>query len=188
MIKQLLIPSMAVLLTVSCTTTTVDTSDSVDPNEVVEIMLSSNLDESRGYCLDIAGGQGADAPLDKGLQAHTCYHYTGGILEDQGFDAALIDEGQFKIPYFDVCMAASSVAVGSDISLETCNNSGTQRFALQENGQLSLQENPNLCVTVSATEKKDGRGGSPVHVMRPLSLQSCDIAQQDYQSWTINEI
>lgn len=62
-------------------------------NDVVEVMLLSQLDESRGYCLDIAGGQGTNAELDKGLQAHTCYHYTGSILEDQGFNAALIDDG-----------------------------------------------------------------------------------------------
>lgn len=78
------------------------------------------------------------------------------------------------MPYYDVCMAASSVDIGSDILLEACNDSDTQIFNLQENGQLSLQENPELCVTVNATEKKEGRGGSPIHVMRPLSLQSCD--------------
>ena len=188
MIKKILISSMALLLTVSCTTTEGITSDNNSSNDVVEVMLSSQLDDSRGYCLDIAGGQGTDAPLDKGLQAHTCYHYTGSILEDQGFDAALIEEGQFKIPYYDVCMAASSTDLGSDILLEACNDSNTQSFDLQENGQLSLQGNPELCVTVSATEKKEGRGGSPVHVMRPLSLQSCNTAQQDYQSWTINEL
>ncbi|MGH1479196.1 MAG: hypothetical protein ACRBM6_10845 [Geminicoccales bacterium] len=55
------------------------------------------MDETRGYCLDIAGGRGKEAPLGHGLQAHTCYHNSGGVLEDQGFDAALIDEGQFRI-------------------------------------------------------------------------------------------
>ncbi|MGO3737589.1 MAG: hypothetical protein ACTJFV_10820 [Moraxellaceae bacterium] len=87
---------MALLLTVSCTTTegiTSDTSVASNDNDVVEVMLLSQLDESRGYCLDIAGGQGTNAELDKGLQAHTCYHYTGSILEDQGFNAALIDDG-----------------------------------------------------------------------------------------------
>jgi hypothetical protein len=35
---------------------------------IVEIVLSNTLDEDRGYCLDIAGGQGGNAPLDKGLK------------------------------------------------------------------------------------------------------------------------
>ncbi|MBX2808226.1 MAG: RICIN domain-containing protein [Cellvibrionaceae bacterium] len=155
---------------------------------VVEIMLASDWDEPRGYCLDIAGGQGAKAPLDKGLQAHTCYHYTGGILEDQGFDAALIDQGQFRIAYFDRCMSVSSIAEGAAIALAQCDKSDTQQFTLQANGQLVTQNNPKLCVTVNSTEKKQGRGASPVHVMRPLSLQLCDNASHRYQTWAINAL
>jgi|GEM_PF-5292912 len=73
--------------------------------ELVEVRLVDDVDQSRGYCPDIAGRRGTDAPLDKGLQAHTCYDYTGGLLEDQSFDATLIEQGQFRIPYFDVCMS-----------------------------------------------------------------------------------
>ena len=152
----------------------------------VEIMLSSKLDEERGYCLDIAGGKGANAPLDKGLQAHTCYNYTGVILEDQGFDAELISQGQFRISYFDVCMSVPSISEGSAISLEQCNNSDTQKFVLKSNGQLASQVDPKLCVTVNSIEKKEGRGGSPVHVMRPLSLELCTDASKPYQTWLIN--
>lgn len=155
---------------------------------LVEIMLADNLDDERGYCLDIAGGRGADAPLDRGLQAHTCYHYTGGILEDQGFDAALINEGQFRIAYFDRCMAVGSVVEGAAIILDECNGSDTQKFALNSNGQLVTEASPNLCVTVNSTQKKEGRGGSPVHVMRPLSLEVCDEASAPYQTWVQNSL
>jgi hypothetical protein len=62
--------------------------------------LVEAIDKSRGYCLDIAGDKGASAPLDKGMQAHTCYDYTGGLLEDQSFDEALLNQRQFKIVYF----------------------------------------------------------------------------------------
>jgi len=158
------------------------------PKNVVEIMLAANLDDARGYCLDIAGGKGISAPLDKGLQAHTCYHYTGGIIEDQGFDLALISEGKFQIPYFGVCMSVPSIIAGAAISLEQCNESDTQKFTLNSNGQLIVQTDQTLCVTVSSTEKKEGRGGSPVHVMRPLSLQSCDDTQKSYQTWSINKL
>ena len=80
-------------------------------------MLVADIDEERGYCPDIAGGRGADAPLDKGLQAHTCYDYTGGFLEDQSFDLELIDQGKFKIPYFDVCMSVAAIETNSAIVL-----------------------------------------------------------------------
>jgi len=155
---------------------------------LVEVMLEDKLDEDRGYCLDIAGGQGKNAPLDRGLQAHTCYHYTGGILEDQGFDEALLRDGQFRIPYFDVCMAVPSIEAGAAIILSECADSATQKFTLQMNGQLVTQTEPGLCVTVSATEKREGRGGSPVHVMRPLALQPCQEANKAYQTWSLNQL
>ncbi|MBX2808194.1 MAG: RICIN domain-containing protein [Cellvibrionaceae bacterium] len=154
----------------------------------VEVMLASHLDETRGYCLDIAGGKGENAPVEKGLQAHTCYNYTGEILVDQGFDHSLIGEGQFKIPYFDVCMSVSTIEVNSAISLAECQALSTQRFTLMDNGNLVPQANPNLCVTVSSAEKKEGRGASPVHVMRPVSLQLCDDAISAYQSWVLNKL
>ncbi len=157
-------------------------------DKLVEVMLADKLDEPRGYCLDIAGGKGKRAPLDKGLQAHTCYNYTGGILEDQGFDPALISKGQFRVVYFNVCMAVPAIKTGAAISLAPCKNADTQKFELNSNGQLTSQANPKLCVTVSSTQKREGRGGSPIHVMRPMSLQPCDDAKKAYQTWSLHSL
>ncbi|TXR53890.1 ricin-type beta-trefoil lectin domain protein [Reinekea thalattae] len=154
-------------------------------SELVEVRLVDNIDESRGYCLDVAGGQGKNAPVERGLQAHTCYDYRGEILEDQGFDAELVSESQFKIDYFDVCMVATELEQGADLMLASCDNSNSQKFSLQTDGNLVLDANPELCVTASSTEKREGRGGSPVHVMRPVSLQTCSDANQDYQRWEL---
>jgi len=157
-------------------------------DNLVEVMLVSTIDESRGYCLDIAGGKGARAPIDKGLQAHTCYNYTGEILEDQGFVPELINQGQFKISYFDVCMSASSLTQGASLDLAKCDQSQEQLFSLKSNGHLIVQKEPELCVTVNGTKKKEGRGGSPVHVMRPLSLELCNDAKADYQKWSVKKL
>ncbi len=153
--------------------------------EIVEVRLVDDIDEVRGYCLDIAGGRGTNAPLDRGLQAHTCYDYTGSLLEDQSFNLELIDQGQFKIPYFDVCMSVAAIEVNSAILLAPCENIDTQKFSLKPNGNLIVQASPELCVTASSTEKSEGRGGTPVHVMRPLSLQACSDDNSAYQFWTI---
>ena len=152
---------------------------------LVEVRLVDDIDESRGYCLDIAGGRGTDAPLDKGLQAHTCYDYTGALLEDQSFDPALIEQGQFKIPYFNVCMTASSAEAGASIMLASCEGADTQEFSLEPGGRLILNANPDLCVTASSTEKREGRGATPVHVMRPLSLQACAVENDAFQVWSL---
>jgi len=159
-----------------------------ETENTVELMLVDSLDDERGYCLDIAGGQGKNAPIENGLQAHTCYHYTGSILEDQGFDKGLINNGQFYIPYFNVCMSAPSLTVGEAMTLSQCNDQNTQKFDINARGQLVSIVNPQLCVTVSKTEKKEGRGGSPVHVMRPVSLQMCESTNNAYQIWAINSL
>ncbi len=152
--------------------------------KLVEVRLNDTIDEDRGYCLDIAGGKGTRAPLDKGMQAHTCYDYTGELLVDQSFDEALLKEGQFKIPYFDICMAASAVEKDASIALASCDdNAETQQFSLEENGNLVMKTKPELCITVNATEKREGRGSTPVHVMRPLSLQACSEDNAKYQTW-----
>lgn len=151
---------------------------------LVEVRLVDNIDEARGYCLDIAGGQGTRAPLNKGLQAHTCYDYKGHLLEDQSFDLALIKQNTFKLPYFQVCMQASSLELGASIELAKCNKESKQGFSLQQSGRLVLNAAPELCVTANMNKKKEGRGGTPVHVMRSLSLQVCSDESSPSQIWT----
>lgn len=187
--------SMAVMLSlflVACengtNTNKSEPTSSDSSGKLVEVMLASKSEETRGYCLDIAGGKGKNAPLDKGLQAHTCYSYTGNILEDQGFDSALISKGQFRISYFDVCVSASSFTKGSTLLLSKCDQSEAQEFTLKINGHLVSQKNPELCITVNSAQKKEGRGGSPVHVMRPISLELCEDSKDIYQKWLLNEI
>jgi hypothetical protein len=158
----------------------------VSASELVEIRLVDDIDESRGYCLDIAGGKGTSAPIENGLQAHTCYDYTGALLEDQSFEVTLINEGLFKITYFNVCMAASAASESATLILETCDpESSLQNFSLEQNGHLVLEANQDLCITVSSTEKREGRGSTPVHVMRPITLESCTGNNSAYQQWTI---
>ena len=154
----------------------------------VEVMLKDPLDDKRGYCLDIAGGKGKRAPVDRGLQAHTCYNYTGVILEDQGFDAMQLADGQFRITYFDTCMEASEISKDGKLMLGKCDNSEKQQFALTEAGQLAPKADSKLCVTVDKANKREGRGGKPVHVMRPVTLQPCSDNENTYQSWVTNSL
>ena len=74
-------------------------------NNLAEIQLVKKLDDQRGYCIDIRGHK-ERAKVQRGLQAHTCYSYQGGIGVDQAFDASLIAIGKFYLPAFDVCMEA----------------------------------------------------------------------------------
>lgn len=69
------------------------------------------------------------------------------------------------------------------MQLAACERKETQLFTLKADGQLVLKANETLCVTVNSTEKKEGKGGDPKHVMRPVSLQACSAADKVYQSW-----
>ena len=74
----------------------------------VEIYLLNQLDDPRGFCIDIKGHK-FKAQINKGLQAHTCYSYQGEISPDQGFNSLKLTKNQFILPSFNVCMEASSL-------------------------------------------------------------------------------
>ena len=42
----------------------------------VEVKLIAPIEEDRGWCLDLRGGQNSGAPIG-GLHGHTCYTYNG---------------------------------------------------------------------------------------------------------------
>jgi len=73
------------------------TSSQADDN--VEIYLLNQLDDPRGFCIDIRGHK-LKAKIDKGLQAHTCYSYQGEISPDQGFNPLKLTKNQFILPFF----------------------------------------------------------------------------------------
>jgi len=86
--KKLISSSLITLGLIAGMAFAVQAAESATEQKLVEVRLVDTIDEDRGYCLDIAGGKGANAPLDRGMQAHTCYDYTRGLLEDQSFDEA----------------------------------------------------------------------------------------------------
>ena len=93
------------------------TSPQADDN--VEIYLLNQLDDSRGFCIDIKGHK-LKAQINKGLQAHTCYSYQGEISPDQGFNSLKLTKNQFILPSFNVCMEASSLKASTNLKLEKC--------------------------------------------------------------------
>ena len=149
--------------------------------ENVEIFLINNLNDTRGFCIDIKGSK-QNANVNSGLQSHTCYSYQGQISVDQGFDKLKIDEKQFYITFFKVCMEAQNIQESASLLLNQCNQSEKQKFILKSNGNIVVESNPNLCLTV-ATNYKEGGGGNPVHLIRELTLQNCGENNSDYQKW-----
>ena len=149
---------------------------------LVEIKLLNNLDDKRGFCIDIKGHK-SSAKIDKGLQTHTCYSYQGKISVDQGLDADRLRQKELFFPYFDVCVNTTSYDNPINLNLIECKN--TQQFIFNKDNTISLKDNKNLCLTVAKEKSRKGGGGSPLHLMRNLSMQICDKKYSIYQTWGI---
>jgi hypothetical protein len=161
-----------------------NTVRSEDASELVEVNLVNQIDEQRGYCIDIKGYK-LRAEVNRGIQAHTCYSYQGQIAVDQGFDRKKIINNQFFFPGFNVCMEASSIAASGKLLLKDCNLRDVQKFILMNDGRISLVSNKKLCLTVSQGESRKGGGGSPAHLIRSVLFQPCSDKLMNYQKWNI---
>jgi hypothetical protein len=155
--------------------------------DTVEVYLLNQLDEYRGYCIDIKGYK-SKASVNKGLQAHTCYSYQGEIAVDQGFDESKFSKNQFFLPGFNVCMESVSVSASENIQLSNCRNGKLQKFKWDKTGRIHLISNLKLCLTVAQGQSRKGGGGSPVHLMRNLSLELCSDTLKIFQIWGVRKI
>ncbi len=152
----------------------------------VEVTLVDKLDESRGFCLDTLGFQHEARP-EEGLQTHSCYSYQGQLGVDQAFDADGIPGNAFRLIEFDLCMTATGLSAGSEFALEPCDGSDSQRFEHRSNGKIMSLAAPGNCVTAGEGPSRHGGGGTPVHLIRDLTLEVCDGSRDDRQQWRLRE-
>ena len=156
--------------------------------EQVEIHLIDPIGEHRGYCIDIKGHK-SKAKIQRGLQAHTCYSYQGKIAVDQAFDSFSFGENRLYLSVFDVCVRAESMRVAASLQLERCREEEElQKFGWDDNRRIYAIANPRLCITVSQGEARKGGGGTPVHLIRSLSLQYCSASLMPSQQWGFRKI
>ena len=139
--------------------------------DLLELKLLNNLDDKRGFCIDIKGHK-FRAKISRGLQAHTCYSYQGEIAVDQGLDANKLKQKQLFFPYFDVCVHPTSSNNPLNLNLIKCGS--TEEFVFSEDNTIRLKNNTNLCLTVAEGNSRHGGGGSPLHLIRNLSMQTCE--------------
>ncbi|HAY45643.1 MAG TPA: hypothetical protein DCY55_05095 [Gammaproteobacteria bacterium] len=152
----------------------------------VEVKLKAPIDEDRGWCLDLRGGQNNGAPIG-GVHGHTCYTYIGkGPTKDQAFMMENIkDQNEFRMVAFnDKCMTLFEPNEGSFVSIETCDGRETQDIAMNDSGQIIPEMTPELCLTAGSVVLPGG-GGNPIHIMRDISFEACDSAINERQLWEL---
>ena len=152
----------------------------------VEVYLLNQLDDSRGFCIDVRGHK-FKAQINRGLQAHTCYSYQGEISPDQGFSYLKLTKNQFILTSFNVCMEASSLTPSANLRLRKCDRNKLQNFEWSNENKIHLIDNRKLCLTVNQGQSKKGGGGSPVHLMRDLTLELCTEPLNPYQAWGVRK-
>ena len=151
--------------------------------EFAEVYLLNNLNDSRGFCVDMTGYK-TNADVNKALQAHSCYSYQGSVSVDQGFDVSKISDGEFNLPFFNVCMEVENAESSSGLILRGCDKNPKQQFVFEDDGKIKPVNDLSLCLTASG-DYREGGGGSPVHLIRDLFLSACDPSFSSRQSWGI---
>jgi hypothetical protein len=154
--------------------------------ETVEVYLLNNLNDTRGFCIDMTGYK-TNADVNKALQTHSCYSYQGSVSVDQGFDVSKISNGEFNLPFFNVCMEVESAESSSGLILRGCDKSLKQQFVFEDDGKIKPVSDPGLCLTASG-DYRVGGGGSPVHLIRELSLLACDASFSTRQNWGVRSV
>ena len=149
--------------------------------ETAEVYLLNNLNDTRGFCIDMTGYK-TNADVNKALQTHSCYSYQGSVSVDQGFDVSKISNGEFSLPFFNVCMEIENAEPSSGLILRGCDKNPKQQFVFEDDGKIKPVNDLSLCLTASG-DYREGGGGSPVHLIRDLSLSACDVSLYTRQSW-----
>ena len=154
--------------------------------ETVEVYLLNNLNDTRGFCIDMTGYK-TNADVNKALQTHSCYSYQGSVSVDQGFDVSKISNGEFNLPFFNVCMEVESAESSSGLVLRGCDKNPKQQFVFEDDGKIKPINDLGLCLTASS-DYREGGGGSPVHLIRDLSLIDCGASFSTRQNWGLRSV
>ena len=128
-------------------------------------------------------GYKTSADVNKALQTHSCYSYQGSISVDQGFDVYKISNGEFNLPFFNVCMGVESADSSSGLILSGCDKNPKQQFVFEDDGKIKQVNDLSLCLTTSADYGWYGGGYKPIYIVRDLFMSACNPAFSERQSW-----
>jgi arylsulfatase len=143
--------------------------------DVVEIKLVDAQDETRGWCVDLFAHLTNAMPLG-GFQGHDCFLYFGsGPQIDQGFDEELIAESRFRLPYWDVCMTLQERKHHSYVAAEPCSDDSAQEITMHDDGRITPDTAPELCLTIGSITIPGGGRLAPVGARPPAD--NSDIPQ-----------
>ena len=167
-------------------------SQEVNSSVCIDIAEEFNSKSARtgGAPMQSAASKNVDVDLDEPLQAHACHSdfntlFTGpsAVSSDQGFDVSKISTGEFKLPFYNVCMEVERTGQYSDLILRECDKSPKQQFVFEDDGKIKPVNDLSLCLTTSADYGWYGGGYKPIYIVRDLFMSACNPAFSERQSW-----
>ena len=155
-----------------------------------------------GAPMQSAGAKSSSVALDRPLQAHTCFSsfgkgegsqpaFTGrnsgavGVSPDQGFDVSKISNGEFNLPFYNVCMEVENPGQRSSLVLRECDQNPNQKFVFDVSGKIKPANDLGLCLTASASYDWYGGGYNPIFIVRDLFVSPCNPSFAKRQSWRL---
>jgi len=141
------------------------------------------LGDERGLCMDLAGWTSTNINFDAPVQAHTCKH--GWWYMDGRFNTTALNEGRLEMPYFERCLEAAALEIGSSFFVLPCDGSERQALSHLATGQIVLAGNPTLCISIPDKPHRDAGGDD--FVVNGLNLDACSEEDADRQRWVFTE-
>jgi hypothetical protein len=172
-------------------------SQEVNSSVCIDIAEEFNSKSARtgGAPMQSAASKNVDVDLDEPLQAHACHSdfnafFTGpsAVSSDQGFDVSKISTGEFKLPFYNVCMEVERTGQYSDLILRECDKSPKQQFVFEDDGKIKQVNDLSLCLTASGSYSWYGGGYTPIYIVRKLYMAACNPAISERQSWGIRTV
>ena len=124
---------------------------------------------------------GRGVRLESALQAHTCKPIE--TAADELFTINHPNDGQIYMEAYDLCVEADGMGKGSALLLKACSETRSQLFIFAGNSiRLSNDRQDDLCLAVAPGEGLPT--GTPSHLRRALSLESCRSIGATLTGWT----
>ena len=162
---------------------TADALPIADPAQGWFLRTVAPLGDERGLCIDLVGWTDDNVNLEAPVQTHTCKH--GWWAFDGLFDVAGLEEGRLEMPYFERCLEAAALAIGSDMFMRDCDGGELQGFSHLATGQIVLASDSQFCIGVP--DRPHRNAGGDAFVANGLIVDACSDAAADRQRWVFTE-
>ncbi|MDG2087587.1 MAG: alpha/beta hydrolase fold domain-containing protein [Arenicellaceae bacterium] len=145
-----------------------------------------DLEDPSGYCLDIPGF-GPRMRKEAPIGTHTCKYGIPGFYVDELFE--LTSSNFLRLPEYDLCLAADTIAIGSHINTIPCDLGKVHSWAMHANGNVTPEIDTSLCMTMSREKVyvNTSVANLTANSGREVSLQNCARDSRYYQSWKLSD-